>query len=331
MKNLTLLLLLAVLAPASLLAHHPPDVGTLETLVSFNSQALETPENLVVDKSGTIYINLAITGEIRKIAPDGTQSTLINLPLGAPPLTVCGPFFDGLTGLVQDPEEGTLYAALASCDLASRGIWRISKNGHGKLIANLPLAALPNGIVLEDGNIYVADTFLGVIWRVPAAGGTAEVWLDHPLLKLPPGAPAGSPGPNGIKIFKKEIYVSHSTAGTIIAVPINRNGTAGTPRIHAQLPSPTGCDDFSFDVHGALYCATNPFETVVKINQDGSSEVVLTAADGLDGPTATAFGRKGKDRFNLYIINASFPFFPSNHHPSLMRLRLGVPGDSPED
>jgi sugar lactone lactonase YvrE len=326
-KHLTLILLLAVLAPASLLAQ-PPDVGTLETLVSFSSQALETPENLVVDESGTVYVNLAITGEIRKIAPDGTQSTLINLPLGAPPLTICGPFFGGLTGLAQDPRDGTLYAALASCDVASRGIWRISPDGHGEVIANLPLAALPNGIVLEDGQIYVADTSQGLVWRAPAEGGTAEVWLDHPLLKPPPGAPAGSPGPNGIKIFKKEIYVSHSTAGTIIAVPINRDGTAGEPRIHAHLPGNSGCDDFSFDVHGALYCATNPFQTVVKINQDGSTEVLLTAADGLDGPTATAFGRQGQDRLNLYIINAAFPFLPTTHNPSLMRLHLGVPGDS---
>jgi sugar lactone lactonase YvrE len=328
MKKMTLTLVLAVLAPAALLAH-PPDVGTLETLVSFNPQALETPESIVVDRSGTIYISLAITGEIRKIAPDGAQSALITLPIG-PPLTVCGPFFGGVTGITQDPDNGTLYAAVAACDVAFRGIWRISPNGHGKIIAKLPLASLPNGITLEDGDLYVADTSQGLVWRVPAEGGIAEVWLDHPLLKLPPGAPAGSPGPNGIKVFKGEVYVSHSTAGTIIAIPIRRNGTAGTPRIHAQLPGGSGCDDFSFDVHGALYCATNPFRTLVKVHQDGSTEVLLTAADGLDGPTATAFGRKGRDRFNLYITNAAFPFLSTTLKPSLMRLHLGVPGASPD-
>jgi hypothetical protein len=326
MKKMTLILLLAVLAPATLLAH-PPDVGTLETLVSFNPQALETPESLVVERSGTIYISLAITGEIRKIAANGAQSSLITLPIG-PPLTVCGPFFGGLTGIAQDSESGTLYANVAACDVAFRGIWRISPDGHGEVIANLPPASLPNGIALEDGVLYVADTSQGLVWRVPAEGGAAEVWLDHPLLKLPPGAPAGSPGPNGIKVFKGEVYVSHSTAGTILAIPINRNGTAGEPRIHAYLPGASGCDDFSFDVHGALYCATNPFRTLVKVNQDGSTEVLLTAADGLDGPTATAFGRQGKDRFNLYIINAAFPFLSTTLRPSLMRLHLGVPGAS---
>ena len=103
-------------------------------------------------------------------------------------------------------------------------------------------------------------------------------------------------GPNGIKVFKGEVYVSHSAAGTILAIPILRNGTAGEPRIHAHLPAPSGCDDFSFDVHGALYCATNPFRTLVKVNQDGSTEVLLTSADGLDGPTATAFGNERQSR-----------------------------------
>ena len=189
-----------MLAPATLLAH-PPDVGTLETLVSFNPQALETPESLVVDRSGTIYISLALTGEIRKIAPNGAQTTLITLPIG-PPLTVCGPFFAGVTGIAQDPENGTLYAAVAACDAAFRGIWRISPNGHGELIAKLPLASLPNGIALEDDVLYVADTSQGIVWRVPAEGGAAEIWLDHPLLKTPPGAPAGSPGPNGIRFSR---------------------------------------------------------------------------------------------------------------------------------
>jgi sugar lactone lactonase YvrE len=238
--------------------------------------------------------------------------------------------FDGVTGIAQDQESGTLYAAVAACDLRHRGIWRISPGGHGQRIAKLPADSLPNGIALEDGELYVADTHLGVVWRVPAKGGAAKVWLDHPLLKLPAGAPAGSPGPNGIKIFKGEVYVSHSTSGAILAIPIQREGKAGKPRIHAQMPDGTGCDDFSFDVHGSLYCVTNPFRTLVKVRQDGGTEVLLTAADGLDGPTATAFGRRGDDRFNLYITNAAFPFLSTTLKPSLMRLHLGVPGGVPD-
>jgi hypothetical protein len=56
----------------------------VQTIVSFNAANLETPESLVFDRAGNLYISLALTGEIRKIAPNGAQSTFAQLPLGAP-------------------------------------------------------------------------------------------------------------------------------------------------------------------------------------------------------------------------------------------------------
>ena len=99
MKTTPACLALAVLCliPAAALAH-PPDAGTLETLILFNPVQLETPESIAFDVAGNTYISLALIGEIRKIAPDGTQSTLAVLPIG-PPLTVCGPVLNAVTGI----------------------------------------------------------------------------------------------------------------------------------------------------------------------------------------------------------------------------------------
>jgi hypothetical protein len=65
---------------------------------------------------------------------------------------------------------------------------------------------------------------------------------------------------------------------------------------------------------------------VLRVAPDGAITTLLTAADGLDGPTAVAFGRTGGDNFNLYICNAAFPFFSVTHRPSLMKLYLDIPG-----
>ena len=78
-------------------------------------------ENIAFDNANNKYISLALTGEIREIAADGTQSTYAALPLGAPPLTICGSFFAGLTGITLDQYDN-LYANLASCDPDSRGM-----------------------------------------------------------------------------------------------------------------------------------------------------------------------------------------------------------------
>ncbi|MFL6195522.1 MAG: SMP-30/gluconolactonase/LRE family protein [Thermoanaerobaculia bacterium] len=317
---LSALILAAI--PAAAFAHPPDAPGTPEVVASFNPAALETPESIVFDRDGNIYLSLALTGEIRKIATDGTQSSFAFLPIGAP-LTPCGGFLAIMGGLTID-NHGNLYAAVASCDPANRGIWRISPAGQAQLLSQLPIEALPNGITLHHDHLYVADSALGRVWAVPVEGGPAEVWIQDDSLFAPVGSPF--PGANGIKAFRGEVYVSVSGAGTIIAIPFLAGDAAGAPRVHAVLPAPQGCDDFAFDVHGSLYCTTDPFRTVIRVDPDGSSEILLTAADGLDGPTATAFGVHGDDRFNLYITNAAFPFFSETHQPSLMRVHLGVVG-----
>src|SRR6185295_9276928 len=99
-----------------------------------------------------------------------------------------------------------------------------------QLLANTPLTGLPNGIALYRDYLYVADTILGLIWRSPAEGGTAEVWLDGPLLA--PTGP-GQPGPTGVQVFRNEILVANSSQGKIVAIPVEPDGSAGEPRIYA--------------------------------------------------------------------------------------------------
>lgn len=309
-----------VCAVALLLAAAPHAAAQIQTVALFDASALETPESIAIDHDNNKYISLALTGEIRKIASDGSSSTYALLPLGAPPLTFCGPFFGGLTGITFD-EHDNLYANLASCDPDSRGVWKIPRDGQPQRIAALSMESLPNGIVHHRDQVFSADSVLGVIWRVSDQGGTAEVWATAPELAQ---VSNGLPGPNGLKLFEGELYVSNPSQGTIVAIRVTPGGSADGSRIHA-----TGvfCDDFAFDVHGNLYCGTDPFHTVVRIAPDGPVETVLTAADGLDGPTAIAFGHRSEG-FDLYITNAAFPFFPvpPPRRPSLMRVVLDVHG-----
>ncbi|HEX4954063.1 MAG TPA: hypothetical protein VF017_11790 [Thermoanaerobaculia bacterium] len=320
-RSLRLAALAVTLLNPSSLAAHPPDAGTVETVALFNALALETPESIAEDRDGSFFISMALTGEIRRIAPDGTQSTHALLPIG-PPLTPCHGLF-GIMGALTLDRHGNLFVSVAACDPADRGVWKVAPDGTIELVANLPTTALPNGIALRRGQLYVADS-VGLIWTVPAAGGTAEVWSADPQLAPAPGAPF--PGANGLQIFRGELYVSNSDQGTILAFPFRPDGSAAAPRVHAALPDDLGCDDFDFDVLGNLYCTTDPFNVLLRIRPNGSFETLLTAADGLDGPTAALFGRRGRDRFNLYLTNAAFPFFTTTFRPSLMRLHLALPG-----
>ena len=300
--------------------HHSfaPESG-VETVALFNPQTPDAPESIVIDHQGNKFISMSLTGEIRKIAADGTQSTHAVLPNGVFSFTPPDPPNGGMTAMALD-NDGTIYVNLVASDPANRGVWAVAPNGSIRMLAQLPANALPNGIARRHDVLYIADSVLGVVWKVPTGGGAATIWLDDPLLK--PIIP-GLPGANGLQIFHNEVYVANSSQGSIVAIDINPDGTAGAIRIHATgVP----CDDFAFDLQGNLYATTDPFNTLLRVAPDGSITTLLTAADGLDGPTSVAFGRTGADNFNLYICNAAYPFFSLTHRPSLMKLHLDVPG-----
>ena len=291
----------------------------VETVALFNPMTPDTPESIVIDHQGNKFISMALTGEIRKIAADGTQSTHAVLPVGVFSFVPPNPPIGAITALALD-NDGTIYVSVVASDPANRGVWAVASDGSIRMLAQLPANAIPNGIARRHDVLYVADSVLGVVWRIPTGGGAATIWVDNPLLK--PAMP-GLPGANGLQIFHNEIYVANSTQALIVAIGINPDGTAGAIRIHATgVP----CDDFAFDVHGNLYATTDPFNTVLLVAPDGAITTLLTANDGLDGPTAVAFGRTGGDNFNLYICNAAFPFFSVTHRPSLMKLYLDIPG-----
>ncbi len=291
-----------------------------DTLILFDPNVPETPESIVFDRHDNAYLTLALTGEIRKVDRHGQMTSLAFLPIGAP----CPPQPTVALGLALDRRD-RLYVAVSACDPSNQGIFRVdTTTGSYELVANAPSSTVWNGIDVHRGFIYAADTFDGLVWRIPIDGGIPEIWSDDPLLARPPGAIF--PGPNGLKFFRGEIYVANSSTGTVVAIPIEPNGGAGSASVAVTLPFPQGCDEFAFDVRGSIYCTTDPFNTVLRLDRDGTVETLLDASDLLDGPTSCAFGRRGQNRKNLYITNAAFPQFTTTFRPSLMRIRNPIPG-----
>ena len=119
-------------------------------------------------------MSLAPLGQVRKIARDGSESTLATLipPTSAP----------GVLGLAVDA-PGNVYAAVSTFDPATSGVYRIARDGSFVRLPGTEAIVFPNGVTLDQrGNIYVTDTILGAVWRVPAGGGPAEPWFQSPLL-----------------------------------------------------------------------------------------------------------------------------------------------------
>ncbi|MDP9365518.1 MAG: ester cyclase, partial [Chloroflexota bacterium] len=249
----------------------PPAIVPTTEIAAFPNQIENGMESVAVAADGTIYVT-AVGGEIRTVAADGTWATFARF---------------AFVGNLAAAADGALYATAADAPGAPIAVWRFEPGRDPECWGTLAGAVGPNGIALDDrGNVFVADSTLGVVWRIPTGGGEATRWAASDLLAPRPFL-ATFPGANGVELFGGALYVSNPDRMTIVRVPVLADGTAGEPEVWA---SGVGIDDFAFDVRGNLYGTTHPFNTVVRVRPDGTRETVAAAAEGVVGPTAAAFG-----------------------------------------
>jgi sugar lactone lactonase YvrE len=164
------------------------------------------------------------------------------------------------------------------------------------------------------------------VWRIPrgtGAAGPAELWARHDLL-----AGDGSfaflfrVGANGIAFRHNRILAANTERGLLVEIPVEPDGSAGTPAVLAARPALVGVDGIALDVHGRVYAATGVQHTIVRVERDGSTTTLATVEDGLDQPSTLAFGQSRGEQKTLFVAN--FSFF-SGCCPAVLKLPVGGP------
>jgi len=293
----------------------PASAADVETVVSFDLASGELPEGVAVDMDDNVYVSLiAPVSEIREISPSGTQSTLADLNVGG---------FGPLGLAVGD--DGTVYAAVASFDPATQGVYRVSADGAATRLPGTGAISFPNDLVFDrHGNLFVTDTAGGAVWRIPP-GGSAELWIQDPFLLGTGELGAAVPlGVNGIALTLRQhgIIVSNTERGTLLRIHVRRNGTAGDIHVVADDPALFGIDGIALARSGAVFAAVNAQSTIVRVGERGIT-TIADAEDGINGASAVAFG-VGSDRANLFVVN--FGVFSPTPTPALLKISVGVRG-----
>jgi sugar lactone lactonase YvrE len=286
----------------------------VQVVIDYDLAAGEQPEGVAVDKRGDVFVSISPLGEIRKVTPDGSESTLATL---VPAGSGFGPL-----GLAVDA-PGNIYAAVATFNPATSGVYRIGRDGTFMRLPGTGAIAFPNGVTLDKrGNVYVSDTILGAVWRIPTGGGPAELWFQSPLLLGDGSAGIGVPiGANGIAYRQNELVVGNSEGARVLRIPIEADGSAGTAGVLAESPALYFADGMAFDVHGDLWVAVIGQSTIVRVTPTGAITTVATAADGLDWASSIAFGKNG----DLWAVNFAIGP-PGGPGPALLRLAVDVRG-----
>ena len=95
--------LLFVAAASWSTAARADDPPAPEVIATFDPDALEVPESIATDPAGNLYVSLALTGEVSRIAPSGEVETLAATVPDSAEATVTVDWFARVSGVAPSP------------------------------------------------------------------------------------------------------------------------------------------------------------------------------------------------------------------------------------
>jgi len=283
----TAFLALLVLAPAAL--PHRASAWARGRAAGFATlpEGASGPEGLEVDAAGNAYVAtfgftasgpIAGAGQLFVFDPKGSLLRQVSVAGSSP----------HLLGLRFHPRSG----ALLVIDFGGAQVLDVNPvTGASKVFMTLPALPHPSlGAGLNDltfdaaGNVYVSDSFQGVVWRTGASGGVAAAWVDDPLLRTDGVPPFGA---NGLRFDGAEtaLFVANTGNDTIVRIPVvggapGASGAAGTPAVFVN--GINGADGLLIDEHDNLWVAANQADEVVVVDPTGRAIAKLGDFGGVE-------------------------------------------------
>jgi sugar lactone lactonase YvrE len=158
------------------------------------------------------------------------------------------------------------------------------------------------------GNVYVSDSFQGIIWKTGPHGGAGTVWKQDPLLTTIGTPPFGA---NGIAFnsARNIMFVANTGNDTLVQIAVSNVGgtlTAGTASVFTN--SINGADGIVLDANDNIWVAANQADEIVVVDPTGKAiaklgdfnGVVDGVTQGLLFPASPAFS---KDGASLFVTN----------------------------
>ena len=233
------------------------------------------PEGITADAQGNIYVTT--------FATDGT-------PTGNGQLFVFG--HNGkLIRQVNVANSSTLLldlafhpttGALLIIDFGAQKVLSVDPvSGASTLFATIPggTSAGPNVLTFDGaGNVYVSDSFQGIIWRTGPAGGTPTAWVTSDLLTTTGVPPFGA---NGLAFNKARdtLFVANTGNDTVVKIPVS-DGVPGEPAVFVH--SINGADGLIIDDEDNIWVAANQADEIVVINPTGRVIAKLGDFEGIN-------------------------------------------------
>src|SRR5271154_3083903 len=234
------------------------------------------PESMTVAPGGVLIVGSASAPFVYKVpAGSSIAEKFIDASAEGP-----GTFF---FGMLADASSNTLWTcqltpvpdtppvrrhtALRGFDLAT---------GAPKVRWNLPGddSTCNDFSIGPDKALYITDTANGRIYRLPAGGSSAELYLEHRTLM----------GVDGITFLDGTLYVNNVIFNKLYRIPVDAAGKPGTP-VDIWMDQPIKGPDGMRAAGGKLIVAENGSGKISALTVHGDKASVTVLKDGLNTPT----------------------------------------------
>lgn len=290
---------------------------------------LDAPGAGIAAFDGDLYVGMAEADKVAKITPSGSVTMIAE-----------GPSDVGMyiLGVAVNP-AGDIFFTEAFGDRdppAHYGVYKIPAGG-GAVAAVTKSLLSARDIDIDGGKLYVTERFSNRVYEVDESG-SVSVWAESPLLTMDATACGQSRpvctslsfrcaeqagGPSGITHDANNRYVTEPDHGRIVRIPINADGTAGTPVVYAEsCDELQGIVDIAVEKPGVLIGVRSvPTDAIVEIRNNGQTIKTLHAGAPLSTPDSITYDPAG-DRW--VVTNPAFhnQGTPAPAQPSVLSFTL---------
>ncbi len=265
-----LLLTYLLLCPLNAAAFERGEVEKFATLPN----GVKYPEGITTDSHGNVYVT---TFDFTSSPP--AQLLVFNRQGHLQRQVAVQGSSNRLLGLDFHPDTGDLLVI----DFGNRRVLKVNPfSGENTIFANIPGpvdGTGPNALTFDkQGNVYISDSFQGIIWRTGQSGGIPVAWVTDPLLGTSGTPPFGA---NGLAFNKdgSALFVANTGDDRVIRIPVS-GGTPGTPEVFVN--SINGADGLIIDKDDNLWVAANQADEIVVLDKTGRVIAKLGDFDGID-------------------------------------------------
>jgi len=215
------------------------------------------PEGITVDHDGNVYVT---TFAANKASGPGTLFVFSPSGKLLRQVSVAGSS-QLLLDLAFHPTTGVLLVI----DFGNARVLSVNPfTGASTVFMTVSGVAGLNVLTFDNaGNVYVSDSFQGIIWMTGPAGGAGAMWVSSPLLTTTGVPPFGA---NGLAFNKHRtaMFVANTGNDTVVKIPVSGSPlVAGTPGVFVN--SINGADGLIIDEDDNIWVAANQADEIVVI------------------------------------------------------------------